>query len=690
MSLYAIFSIINAVVALLLGLFLFYRARHLVSYLLFNLSLVIYNIFYAIWMILDTGKLVELSIHLVIASVWSISFLFLNLSYNLTKTKRSQPIYFLNLFLLIVATGASFSKYVIGSIEPILSFSYWPKAGPTMSILMLYFSVNMFRAFQLLLNNYKYDKKLKYIIIGMALGFFGGISNFLLCYDILFPPIFNGLIAIHAFLTAFGIAKKELLDIRTSITKATTYLIIGAAVIFSWAFILLLLEEPSWMLVGKVSLFSALTATWIFVFPHIRKLIQTPFHNKWVSLFYNSDLLIRNITEELAKIDRRIDSVGDTICGYLENTLKTQNARFVKYDALDQYVTNANYFKSHRKVLTNKNAVAQLSNEEKSAAIIPIFSSAQFEGAIILGSKESEDSYTEKDLNVFRIVQNQALIAIDRIRKHEEVIQANTALTAMNQNLEKLVEEKVAEAETAKEYAQKVSQQAAFGTLTKGIAHELRNPLGMIMGLSEGLQRKIKKDADKDKLIELASDITKGADRLTQILDSMLQFGEGTSKGKFKEFPINAAIAHAENLIKAECNEKGIQLNLDCSKNTTIIGDEGLISQVIFNLILNGIQAIEAKGEKNGQIDVVCQEADGKIMISVSDNGLGISDDEKAKIFDAFHTTKYESTGLGLSLSLQIMEQHGGKIQFESEEGKGSTFRLVLAMASSISGRIIL
>jgi signal transduction histidine kinase len=99
-----------------------------------------------------------------------------------------------------------------------------------------------------------------------------------------------------------------------------------------------------------------------------------------------------------------------------------------------------------------------------------------------------------------------------------------------------------------------------------------------------------------------------------------------------------------------------------------------LLSQVVFNLVLNAVQAIEESKRNNGKIVIKTEIIRSIATIWVKDNGCGIPEEQKDKIFDAFHTTKYKNTGLGLSLAIQIIEQHQGKIEFKSKVGHGTEF----------------
>ena len=561
------------------------------------------------------------------------------------------PAYLTAIVLLIVAF--LFPNHFVPSVSPKIGITFYTDAGIIFYLFAIYFSLLVCLGFILLIRHIKsftsptaqQKEQFKLLLGAMAVGFGGGSTTFLLVFNIPIYPIGIFGPAVLALTIGYAITKYELMNISATLSKNISNIIVLSLIFTTSAITYYIVKQHSaYLLIG----ITCNTVIWGFMAMPLRAYLITTTKRKFVKGWYDDKRMIAELGKNLSLVfnsNEAIQIIQDTIDDFLQ---------------LDCAIVRANIDKVNHATL----------NDNGHEITIPVSINAKFDHILVLGARESGSKYTRGDLMVITAAQHQINTALERIKFFNE-------LQEINKNLEVLVEEKVAEAEQAKAYAQKVAQQASFGTLTKGIAHELRNPLGMIMGLSEGLHRKIKKDANKDKLLELATDITKGAERLTQILEAMLEFGTATSQSKNEIILIKNAINKAAHLLKAECNAKGIQLNLDYGNDLRVVGDEGLISQVIFNLILNGIQAIEARGEKNGQIDVVCAEVEGDIIMSVTDNGYGISEDEKAKIFDAFHTTKYESTGLGLSLSLQIMEQHGGEIQFDSEEGKGSTFRLV-------------
>jgi signal transduction histidine kinase len=144
---------------------------------------------------------------------------------------------------------------------------------------------------------------------------------------------------------------------------------------------------------------------------------------------------------------------------------------------------------------------------------------------------------------------------------------------------------------------------------------------------------------------------------------------------------LNDILKDVALVAKGECRKRSIKMTVKHAEVPQVYIDTNSVSQAILNIVLNGIQAID----KDGQISVgvssakfINKDHEEKrgVCVSISDSGKGIPQDELYKIFDPFYTTKYQSTGLGLSLVLRIVNKHGGKVDVESEVDKGTTFHL--------------
>ncbi|MBW1858777.1 MAG: HAMP domain-containing protein [Deltaproteobacteria bacterium] len=222
---------------------------------------------------------------------------------------------------------------------------------------------------------------------------------------------------------------------------------------------------------------------------------------------------------------------------------------------------------------------------------------------------------------------------------------------------------------------------ASLGTLTSGVAHELNNPLNNISTSIQILMEE-SDDADREYHKELLRETEHQVDRARDIVKALLEFARDTS---FSPRPVRLKdlVEKTLKLIKGEV-PANVSIELDIPDGITAELDPRRIQQVLINLIINGVQAMDG----NGSLDIVATEMpDGHgFYLQVKDSGEGIPQENLPKIFEPFFTTKDsghkdvgEGSGLGLSVCHGIIEQHGGRIEVESEQGKGTTFTIFLA-----------
>lgn len=234
----------------------------------------------------------------------------------------------------------------------------------------------------------------------------------------------------------------------------------------------------------------------------------------------------------------------------------------------------------------------------------------------------------------------------------------------------------VTEQRKLKEKLLQAERLALLGELSAGIAHEIRNPLAAININLQFLLRTLNADLQQErKVVETA---LVGVERIDGIVSATLNFAKPT-RPVFKPHNINDIIRVTVPLAKVSMEKKNAKVSLDLEENLPmILVDFKQIQQVIVNLLSNAADAIRGKGEIviKSQLAVMANDVPG-VCVTVSDNGEGMSKDEVKKIFEPFFTKKASGTGLGLSVSQQILSFHKATIDVTSEQGKGTTFRFV-------------
>ncbi len=221
-----------------------------------------------------------------------------------------------------------------------------------------------------------------------------------------------------------------------------------------------------------------------------------------------------------------------------------------------------------------------------------------------------------------------------------------------------------------------------FETLMLGLAHELKNPLSGIRGAAQLLAD----DTENEETIKCAEIITKEADRLRALLDSLKQL-EPFADEVLEPLDIHDILMEIVYLESHSDNFENVQYkqNYDITL-PPIQGDRNSLKQVFLNLIKNASQAIEDKGQIEISTRWITEhklKGQKAISVDIKDSGRGIPLDSLEKIFSPFYTTRNEGSGLGLFLAYQIIAKHGGAILVESEVDRGTVFKVYLPIATN-------
>ena len=206
------------------------------------------------------------------------------------------------------------------------------------------------------------------------------------------------------------------------------------------------------------------------------------------------------------------------------------------------------------------------------------------------------------------------------------------------------------------------------------ITHEIKNPIAVCKGYLDMFDKNNTKHVDKFIPI-VKSEIN----RTLTIMNDFMEFSK--IKLNLEIMDIEMLLSEVLDTFNGLLDEKNIQMTYELRDDEIFInGDYNRLKQVIINIIKNSIEALEEI--KNAKIDVNYKIVDDNILISIKDNGVGMDEETKYKIFDAFYTTKKCGTGLGVSLSKEIIEGHNGKIEYYSEQNKGTLVNILLPLVN--------
>jgi len=318
--------------------------------------------------------------------------------------------------------------------------------------------------------------------------------------------------------------------------------------------------------------------------------------------------------------------------------------------------------------------------------LVPILYGVDLLGVIAVGRKRSGDRLMADDRLLLRTLANQSSIAIENAKAFDEIAK-------LNETLEARVEKRTGELRETQAQLTQAEKMKSLGQLVAGVAHELNNPIGFVHANLQLLDEYITKlvegqgtEADTQRVQEAITKLLErsreGTQRVKKIVQDLRTFSR-MDQAELQDADLHEEIERTLRLMEPRF-KNSIKVERDFGNLPRVRCYVGQLNQVFLNLLMNACDAIE----RDGTVRITTRPVDGGVRLEFHDDGPGIDEEVKSRIFDPFFSTKPVGvgTGLGLSLSHGIIERHGGRLSVDSTPGEGTTFVIELPLDATPRG----
>jgi signal transduction histidine kinase len=575
------------------------------------------------------------------------------------------------------------------------------------AVFLTFFIGYMLLFFQVLIKAYRAEeeriRKKQILLVAISFGIaYLGSSDFMPCYGReIFPT--GGLMTVVATASlAYTIVRYKLLDIETMIHRTLFWVV--STVVAILPFVLVLYVGQDFFIRQSPSVRTSLLLVILILFSYYFHIVQPKIGemlrlksanlNRTMIAFsrrltHLNDLrtLLQRLTRTIQKtilangvavflVDEEsqmmVPAMAKRIRGLEPISLETP---FLTWIEKKNCVVVTRLVISDPEILPFKESFISYLDGMGAEVVIPFVHGGKLIGIAYLDKKESLKRYRSLDVKFLSDLRVPVSIALSNSMRLEDVSKLYKELQLLNEELEQRVEDRTKELIETQGQLIQAEKLATIGTMAGGVAHEINNPLTAVLTNAQ-----ILKMTANDDDIELIDMIEEGAKRCQEITKNLLNYARKENETEvFSKVNLYEVILGISNFLKYQLEQKGLTLSINSfSKEVFINGVKSELEQVLTNFILNSRDAIIAANREDGKIKIDLQEEDGKITLSVEDNGIGIEEKNLNKIFDPFFTTKDvgAGTGLGLSVSHGIMQKHNIHIEVASVLNKGTRFKL--------------
>jgi signal transduction histidine kinase len=622
------------------------------------------------------------------------------------KQKKKELIvyYIINAVFIIL----NLESLLYAELEPRFGFGFWPIPTVLFHVYLAFWLWEGLYGIILLamgLRNTKgkIKEQIKYLIAAMCIGFIGGASNWLVWYSLPFPPYPNILISAGMTFMGYAIIRYRLMDIKTALTRTGIFLLTYS----------LVLGIP--FIIGFYSNFGFLSFLALFILATLGPILYRYLQRKAEDIILAQQREYQRILHESAVVifrEHNLNRLLNLIIYGMRTIIKADHASIF----LDEKEENSYKLKaasSYRVFrdgtsLPYDSQIIQLLNKRKRPLmhddlshlfpedirqpiqlIIPSFIETRMLGFMVLGEKTDKSVYTKGDLQTFDILSHQTALAIENCLFMEQ---------------RKKTQERLFQAEKL----------AFIGGMAEGLAHQVRNRLNHFSLATRQMQSEVNEFTEKhaglvennpdlkmtvESINEIGESIIDNVKRTDGVIQGVLNYTLSEDKNNyFSELSFRDIVDGAIDLAKIKHGIEEMPVTLEINSDGTVYGIMSQMMESLYTMIDNSYDAIEEKRnklknseERKSFIPIILirltQNPDSA-LVEITDNGIGISNEDRQKIFAPYFTTKSSfkaktGSGIGLYVVHRIVEEnHKGKIWFTSKPMEGTSFYFTLPVTN--------
>lgn len=684
-------AVLNVLSGVILGLSVLFKDRkrhenHLFAW--FTASFAAWSFFYLLWQLSDDADSALTYTRLLTGAAIYIPVTYFHFVTRLIGRAGRVEIA-IGYMAAIALSCFTMTPYLVRTVEPEMMFPFWPKGGELFLpyiITFLYFTVRSWVRSLVAFKKAVYwrKKQLGYVCACTMVGWMGGLTNFLLWFGIKVPPVGNGLAMVYIFGVSYAMMRFRLADMNVVLIKGAAYLLFVAIMAAPIPLIVFSLEalvpeempELNRAIMYLGAFLGALAI--VLVFPLFRRRLENAVeertsgadrrglseHIRRISLIADATQLFQETVEV---VSRGLDVLNVAVycrtehsggyplrasIGFPEDVQVRESLSerdwIIRRAQSSGSVTVMYELEQGQERGADWREMESLRREAGIEVIVPIKGDNVFFGVLVCGQRKDLRLYSDLAISLLEAVALQLGLTM-RARQLER--QANQA--------EKLI---------------------ALGTLAAGLAHEIRNPLVSIRTFGALIEEQ---GGDPEFRREFKAVVERDVNRIGSIIDHVAAFAEN-SQVKFTAVRVSDVIGGVYDIARPEFTRGDVRLVVASAEMPAVLGNYGQLTQVFLNLFQNAIQAMEGRGDSRIEVSFqLLSPEPGKhaVLTTIHDNGPGIDETVRTRIFDPFVTTKAtgdpgarRGMGLGLAIVKRIVDGHGGSIDVVSQPGQGTSF----------------